>query len=168
MELRNRQRLFLSIFFFISGVCFSSWASRIPTIKSAFGYNEAELGTVLLFMPISSLIGLPVSGWLVSRYDSRVPMSFAFVILALALMSIGFATSDVVLITSICVFSFTMRVPSRLADAEMFRAFNMGVGMVAIVDPAAADTLLDQLAASGENAWVAGEIVAGEREVILS
>lgn len=110
MELRNRQRLFLSIFFFISGVCFSSWASRIPTIKSAFGYNEAELGTVLLFMPISSLIGLPVSGWLVSRYDSRVPMSFAFVILALALMSVGFATSDVVLITSICVFSFTMRV----------------------------------------------------------
>jgi phosphoribosylformylglycinamidine cyclo-ligase len=56
----------------------------------------------------------------------------------------------------------------RVADAEMFRAFNMGVGMVAIVDPAAADTLLDQLAASGENAWVAGEIVAGEREVILS
>lgn len=110
MELKNRQRLFLSVFFFISGVCFSSWASRIPTIKTFFGYNEAELGTILLFMPISSLIGLPVSGWLVARFDSRVPMSFAFVALAFSLMSIGFATTDFVLIASLCVFSFTMRV----------------------------------------------------------
>jgi MFS family permease len=110
MDLKNRQRVFLSVFFFISGVCFSSWASRIPTIKTAFGYNEAQLGTILLFMPISSLIGLPISGWLVARYDSRIPMSFAFVTLALALLSIGFATTDFTLITSLCVFAFSMRV----------------------------------------------------------
>ena len=110
MDLKNRQRTFLSIFFFVSGVCFSSWASRIPTIKTFFGYNEAELGTILLFMPISSLIGLPVSGWLVSRYDSRIPMLFGFIVLAFALSSIGFATTDFVLITSLCVFAFSMRV----------------------------------------------------------
>jgi MFS family permease len=110
MDLKNRQRIFLSTFFFVSGVCFSTWASRIPTIKTFFGYNEAQLGTVLLFMPLSSLIGLPVSGWLISRYDSRVPMSFAFVVLALALLSIGFATTDFVLIASLCVFAFSMRV----------------------------------------------------------
>jgi len=110
MDLKNRQRIFLSTFFFVSGVCFSSWASRIPTIKTFFGFNEAELGTILLFMPLSSLIGLPVSGWLVARYDSRIPMSFAFVVLALALVSIGFATTGFVLITSLCVFAFSMRV----------------------------------------------------------
>ncbi len=110
MDLKNRERIFLSVFFFLSGICFSSWASRIPTIKSFFGYNEAELGTILLFMPISSLIGLPISGWLVARYDSRIPMSFAFVALSLALMSIGFATTSFALIASLCVFSFSMRV----------------------------------------------------------
>lgn len=110
MDLKNRQRVFLSVFFFLSGVCFSSWASRIPTIKTFFGYNEAELGTILLFMPISSLIGLPISGWLVARYDSRIPMAFGFVGVALAVMSIGFATADIVLIASLCVFSFSMRV----------------------------------------------------------
>ena len=68
------------------------------------------MGTILLFMPLSSLIGLPVSGWLVARYDSRIPMSFAFVVLALALLSIGFATTGFVLITSLCVFAFSMRV----------------------------------------------------------
>lgn len=110
MDLKSRQRIFLGVFFFISGFCFSSWASRIPTIKTFFDYNEAELGTILLFMPISSLIGLPISGWLVARYDSRIPMSFAFVTLALALLSVGFATTDFTLIASLCVFAFSMRV----------------------------------------------------------
>src|SRR5687767_3635909 len=109
MDLKNRQRTFLSIFFFVSGVCFSSWASRIPTIKTNFGYNEAELGTLLLFMPISSLVGLPVSGWLVSRYDSRIPLTFSFVLLAIALTCIGFASTTFLLIVSICAFSFALR-----------------------------------------------------------
>ncbi len=50
----------------------------------------------------------------------------------------------------------------------MYRTFNMGVGMVVIVDPSTAQTLLDQLVAAGENAWIAGEVVAGGREVVLS
>jgi len=112
METKDKQRFFLSVFFFLSGVCFSTWASRIPTIKTDFGYNEAELGTILLFMPISSLIGLPLSGWLVSRYDSRVPMTAAFVLLAVALSLIGFAGSTFMLVSSICLFSFSMRIMS--------------------------------------------------------
>ncbi len=56
----------------------------------------------------------------------------------------------------------------EVAESEMFRAFNMGVGMVVIADPAAAHPLLDQFAAAGENAWIAGEVVAGDREVVLS
>lgn len=37
-------------------------------------------------------------------------MSVAFIILALSLLSIGFATTDVALIASICVFAFSMRI----------------------------------------------------------
>lgn len=110
MDLKNKQRLALSIFFFISGICFSSWASRIPTIKTTFGYNEAELGTILLFMPISSLAGLPVSGWLISQYDSRVPLFFAFITLSLSLLAIGFAPNTIALVAAICVFAFSLRI----------------------------------------------------------
>jgi phosphoribosylformylglycinamidine cyclo-ligase len=53
-------------------------------------------------------------------------------------------------------------------EREMFRAFNMGVGMVLVTDPTAADTLVERLASAGERAWIAGEIVSGEREVVLS
>lgn len=110
MDVKKRQRIFLSIFFFISGFCFSSWASRIPTIKNTFDYNEAELGTILLFMPVSSLIGLPLSGWLVSRYDSRIPLVAGFIVLSLAILGIGFAHTTPVLIASISVLAFSFRI----------------------------------------------------------
>jgi MFS family permease len=109
MELKNRQRFFLSIFFFLSGICFSSWASRIPTIKTNFGFNDAELGTLLLFMPISSMAGLPISGWLVSRYDTRIPLLAAFILLTISLACIGFSYTNFALIASICLFSFSLR-----------------------------------------------------------
>jgi MFS family permease len=110
MDLRHQQRISLSVFFFLSGICFSSWASRIPTIKANFGFNDAELGTILLCMPISSLIGLPISGWLVSRYDSRIPLAFAFFLLAISLTGIGFATNTFLLVASVGFFSFSMRI----------------------------------------------------------
>src|SRR5690606_427662 len=110
MELKDRQRTHLGAFFFFSGFCFSSWASRIPTIKATFDFNEAELGTILLFMPISSLIGLPVSGWLVSRFDSRHPLTAGFIAMCVALALIGFSSNSVALVASVCVFAFSMRI----------------------------------------------------------
>lgn len=50
-----------------------------------------------------------------------------------------------------------MQSSGRVADAEMFRTFNMGVGMVAFV--AAADA--ERAVAAVEGAWVLGEVAAG-------
>lgn len=110
MDLKNRHRIFLSIFFFLSGFCFSSWASRIPTIKSTFGYNEAQLGTILLFMPVASLVGLPFSGWLVSRFDSRIPLAGGFILLSMGILGIGFADTTPMLIASVSLLSFSFRI----------------------------------------------------------
>ncbi|WP_247236765.1 MFS transporter [Telluribacter sp. SYSU D00476] len=118
MILQAKQRIFLSIFFFLSGVSFSTWASRIPTIKTFFGYNEAEMGTVLLAMPVSSMIGLPISGWLIARYDSRVPMSISFGLNAVALALIGFAQSTASLVVAISIFAFTMRIFSIAVNTQ--------------------------------------------------
>ncbi|WP_276090179.1 MFS transporter [Pedobacter sp. JY14-1] len=106
----NKHRFFLSLFFFISGFSFSTWASRIPTIKTAFGFNEAELGTILLAMPVGSLIGLPISGWLVSKYNSRVPLSAGYGLNGLSLALIGIAHNTFTLVVAITLFAFTTRV----------------------------------------------------------
>ncbi|MBW3571333.1 MAG: phosphoribosylformylglycinamidine cyclo-ligase [Gemmatimonadetes bacterium] len=53
-------------------------------------------------------------------------------------------------------------------QAEMFRAFNMGVGMVAVVAADDADAVVRELSAAGERAWIAGEIVPGGGNVVLN
>lgn len=110
MELKVKQRIALGTCFFITGVCFATWASRIPTLKANFSLNDADLGSLLLTMPIGSLIGLPISGWLVSRFDSRIPLLVSFIIFALALIGIGFAPTPFLLIVAIATFSFNMRI----------------------------------------------------------
>jgi MFS family permease len=107
---KTTQRIFLSLFFFLSGFSFSTWASRIPTIKAAFDFNDAELGSILLAMPIGSLLGLPISGWLVSKYNSRVPLVIGFALNTFALALIGFSQNVVTLVIAVLLFSFTTRI----------------------------------------------------------
>lgn len=107
---KNTHRIFLSTFFFMSGFSFSTWASRIPTIKMAFGFNDAELGSILLAMPVGSLIGLPITGWLVSRYDSRIPLTIGYALNSLAMALIGFTHNTVALVVAVVLFAFTSRI----------------------------------------------------------
>jgi phosphoribosylformylglycinamidine cyclo-ligase len=52
--------------------------------------------------------------------------------------------------------------------AEMFRAFNMGVGMVVITDGASAAPVMEAARAAGVHAWVLGEIVPGSGQVVIN
>ena len=50
----------------------------------------------------------------------------------------------------------------NVADAEMFRVFNMGVGFVIVVAPFFADSIIEQLRKEQVPAWVIGEVRDGE------
>jgi phosphoribosylformylglycinamidine cyclo-ligase len=52
--------------------------------------------------------------------------------------------------------------------AELFRTFNCGVGMIAIVPEDAAEAAVDILRSHGETAWVAGRIESGECATVLA
>ncbi|MGJ8593244.1 MAG: MFS transporter [Aquaticitalea sp.] len=106
----KKQRISLSIFFLLSGFCFASWASRIPTIKTLYALNDAELGNLLLTLPISSLVGVPISGWLVAKFDSRTPLVVSFILFSMSLAMIGYSSSILFLIVAIFLFSFCMRI----------------------------------------------------------
>ena len=109
MSVINKQRLALSIYFFLSGICFATWASRIPTIKEFFNFNDAVLGSVLMVMPVGSILGVPFSGWLVSKFDSRTPLIYSFVGFSISLIAIGYAHTPFLLVLSLGFFSFCLR-----------------------------------------------------------
>ncbi len=64
------------------------------------------------------------------------------------------------------IFSF-LQDQGRIEDDEMFGVFNMGVGLVLIVRPSFADSVLRQLNRLGEDAFVMGKIVPGSGRVRL-
>ncbi|WP_455656732.1 phosphoribosylformylglycinamidine cyclo-ligase [Phascolarctobacterium sp.] len=51
--------------------------------------------------------------------------------------------------------------------AEMYRTFNMGVGMVLVVDPAEADGVREHLTAAGETFYELGKVVAGNKKAVM-
>ena len=53
-------------------------------------------------------------------------------------------------------------------QAEMFRTFNMGVGMIVITPQPEATRVLDAAIAAGIDAWELGAVTAGAGEVILT
>ncbi|MEA1052516.1 phosphoribosylformylglycinamidine cyclo-ligase [Lamprobacter modestohalophilus] len=55
-----------------------------------------------------------------------------------------------------------LREQGNIADAELLRTFNCGVGMIACVPAEQAEAACTQLAESGEQAWVIGSIQASE------
>ncbi len=55
----------------------------------------------------------------------------------------------------------------KIADKEMFRVFNMGIGMVMIVKNYYADSIIRMLEEAGEEVSVIGEVVKGDRKVEL-
>lgn len=64
-------RIAASVFFFIAGICFASWASRIPDIQAHLHLNDAGLGSVLFALPVGLMSSLPLSGWLVTKFGSK-------------------------------------------------------------------------------------------------
>ncbi len=60
-----------------------------------------------------------------------------------------------------------LRRESGASVAEMYRTFNMGIGMVAVVRPEDADPVAEAAAAAGCRAFPCGELVPGEGRVRL-
>ena len=90
---RKTHRVAVGSLFFLLGLCFASWASRIPSVQQKMGISEAELGGVLLAIPLGQLLSLPLAGWLVAKEGSRKVVLWGVVLYAAALVGLGWASS---------------------------------------------------------------------------
>ena len=53
--------------FAINGAAFAAFASRVPDLKHELSLSAGELGLTLLAASLGSVIGLPISGFIVHR-----------------------------------------------------------------------------------------------------
>ncbi len=101
-----RVRIATSLFFFGMGFCFATWASRIPDIKSMLGLSEAGLGTLLFALPIGQLVGMPISGKIVTKYGSRNISIIGLLLYGFFLTLLGIASVKWQLALGLFLFGF--------------------------------------------------------------
>ncbi|MFP9113334.1 MFS transporter [Flavobacterium sp. RHBU_3] len=104
--------------FFMAGLCFSSWASRIATIQEKLSISEGQFGAVLFAMPVGLMLSLPVSGWGVSRFGSRKVVSVALAAYGISLIGLGFMPNMYLLALNIMVFGFCSNAVNVSVNAQ--------------------------------------------------
>ena len=92
-----RARIAVSIAFLLLGFGVGIWAAHIPAVQERLGLTPAILGLALFILAAGSLLSMPVIGWLIGHYGSRI---------ATAIVMVGFvaATPLPVLANSLTLF----------------------------------------------------------------
>jgi MFS family permease len=104
---RTTLRIAVGIMFFMAGLCFASWASRIATIQQTLNLSDAALGAVLFALPVGLMCSLPFSGWIITRIGSRRLLIGALVVYSCSLVFLGMAQNTVQLVSILLLFGFS-------------------------------------------------------------
>jgi len=82
--LSNRTTLSIGTGFFILGFLFGNWATLIPYIKYKYMVDDAQLGLLLLCLPLGALSFNPVAAVLVHRYGVTRVATVSMLVICLA------------------------------------------------------------------------------------
>ncbi len=99
-------RLVVGVMFFLAGLCFASWASRIVTVQQTMGMSDAGLGAVLFSLPVGLMCSLPFSGWIITIIGSKRLLIISLIVYSLALISLSLAQNIMQLIGCLICFGF--------------------------------------------------------------
>lgn len=97
-------RIAIGSLFFMLGLSFATWASRIPSIQQQLNLSDTALGFVLFALPIGSMLSLPFTGWIVNRFGSKRVASNALILYSLMLVLIGYVQNLTQLLVVLVLF----------------------------------------------------------------
>ena len=96
--------LAVMVLFAFDGFVFGTWAARVPDIATQVGASHAALGGALLCVSFGALATMQLAGRWSARYGGGAVASAAALLLSIALVLPGFATSIGSLAAALCVF----------------------------------------------------------------
>ena len=92
------------IAFFIAGFGIAAWAPLVPYAKARAGLDDATLGLLLLCLGAGSILAMPISGMLATRYGCRRVFSAGTLLICLALPLLATVSSVPLLIATLFLF----------------------------------------------------------------
>jgi MFS family permease len=107
MASRKVLRIAVGAMFFLAGLCFASWASRIASVQQTLGLSDAALGGVLFTLPVGLMCSLPFSGWIITRIGSKKLLIASLLVYASTLVTLGLAQNTFQLIACLFFFGFS-------------------------------------------------------------
>jgi len=100
-------RAAVGVMFFLAGLCFASWASRIATVQQTLGLSDAGLGAILFSLPVGLMCSLPFSGWVITKIGSRRLLIISLITYSVVLIGLSLAQNVVQLIGCLLLFGFS-------------------------------------------------------------
>jgi fucose permease len=115
---QDKSRLATTVFFFISGFGYSSWASRIPSIQQQLHLNEAQLGGVLLAAPIGLMLTMPFTSMMLGKVNSKKIMLTGALLYNIVLCLPGFTNRTWQLVVVLLAFGSTRNLLNLSANSQ--------------------------------------------------
>lgn len=99
-----RESMSTRLVFSLGGIVLGAWAPLVPVAKMRLGIEEGTLGLLLLCMGVGSILAMPMTAFLTSRFGCRqvISMSGAGLVLNLPLL----ATVDAVWLMALTLVGF--------------------------------------------------------------
>ncbi|RNI32882.1 MFS transporter [Rufibacter immobilis] len=122
---RTTHRIAVGALFFLQGLCFSSWGSRIPSIQQQLHLSEAQLGAVLFSLPVGLMLSLPFTGWLTSKIGSRKVVTIALFLYSTTLVLIGLCQTTAQLVGTLFLFGFASNMANISVNTQAVGVENL-------------------------------------------
>ncbi|WP_157760681.1 MFS transporter [Chitinophaga caeni] len=97
----NKRNIAVGIVFFLLGLSFTTWTSRIADIQQKLNLTDGQLGSVLFAMPVGLWVSLAVSGWFVKKYSSKSIAVWGVILYHITLVAIGMCSTTIQLVISL-------------------------------------------------------------------
>ena len=92
--------------FFLNGLVFSSWVSRIPEVRSSFDLTNGQLGLVLLAIALGSVLALPTSGAAINALGTVRIVRIGATAATVGMLAAGLGLGHVLAVTVVGLFVY--------------------------------------------------------------
>jgi MFS family permease len=117
----TRWRWSITATFGLGGIAVSTWGPRLPAIQSRLGIDTAAIGLLLGTITVGAILGLFASTAIRSRFGSRLSLSGALLVIAVALtvMGLGLLSGAIALVAfAFVIAGFAIGVLDVLINVE--------------------------------------------------